>query len=89
MTLFINSYHNACVLTSRILFISSSFYSVFGISSIVRTDCSSTWKLAVNDGLKWHHFVNPIMLLVLYYTLATLIRLWLQDPMMVVSFTLH
>ncbi|KAA0718548.1 Piezo-type mechanosensitive ion channel component 2 [Triplophysa tibetana] len=60
-----------------------SYSSVFGISSIVRTDCSSTWKLAVNDGLKWHHFVNPIMLLLLYYTLATLIRLWLQDPMMV------
>ncbi|XP_067308925.1 piezo-type mechanosensitive ion channel component 2 isoform X2 [Pseudorasbora parva] len=57
------------------------YISVFGISSIVRTDCSSTWKLAVNSGLKWHHFVNPIMLLVLYYTLATLIRLWLQDPM--------
>ncbi|XP_077078207.1 piezo-type mechanosensitive ion channel component 2 [Siphateles boraxobius] len=58
-----------------------SYVSVFGISSIVRTDCSSTWKFAVNNGLKWHHFVNPIMLLVLYYTLATLIRLWLQDPM--------
>ncbi|KAG1930554.1 piezo-type mechanosensitive ion channel component [Pimephales promelas] len=58
-----------------------SYVSVFGISSIVRTDCSSTWKLAVNHNLQWHHFVNPIMLLVLYYTLATLIRLWLQDPM--------
>ncbi|CAM4586729.1 unnamed protein product [Leuciscus chuanchicus] len=58
-----------------------SYTSVFGISSIIQTDCSSTWKLAVNNGLKWHHFVNPIMLLVLYYTLATLIRLWLQDPM--------
>ncbi|XP_051552940.1 piezo-type mechanosensitive ion channel component 2-like [Myxocyprinus asiaticus] len=58
-----------------------SYVSLFGISSIVRTDCSSTWKLSVNPGLNWHHFVNPIMLLVLYYTLATLIRLWLQDPM--------
>ncbi|XP_051556560.1 piezo-type mechanosensitive ion channel component 2 isoform X2 [Myxocyprinus asiaticus] len=57
-----------------------SYVSLFGISSIVRTDCSSTWKLTVNPGLNWHHFVNPIMLLVLYYTLATLIRLWLQDP---------
>uniref|UniRef100_A0A672L6F3 Piezo-type mechanosensitive ion channel component 2-like n=1 Tax=Sinocyclocheilus grahami TaxID=75366 RepID=A0A672L6F3_SINGR len=61
------------------------FTFLFGISSIVRTDCSSTWKLAVNSGLNWHHFVNPIMLLVLYYTLATLIRLWLQDPMIMVS----
>lgn len=31
--------------------------------------------------LHWHHFVNPVMLLILYYTLATLIRLWLQEPM--------
>lgn len=30
---------------------------------------------------KWYHFVNPIMLLILYYTLATLIRLWLQEPL--------
>ncbi|XP_065118451.1 piezo-type mechanosensitive ion channel component 2 [Paramisgurnus dabryanus] len=60
-----------------------SYSSLFGISSIVRTDCSSTWKLEVNSGLKWYHFVNPIMLLVLYYTLATLIRLWLQDPTIV------
>lgn len=29
---------------------------------------------------KWYHFVNPILLLILYYTLATLIRLWLQEP---------
>ncbi|XP_073720596.1 piezo-type mechanosensitive ion channel component 2-like isoform X1 [Misgurnus anguillicaudatus] len=60
-----------------------SYSSLFGISSIVRTDCSSTWKFEVNSGLKWYHFVNPIMLLVLYYTLATLIRLWLQDPTIV------
>lgn len=30
---------------------------------------------------KWYHFVNPIMLLILYYTVATLIRLWLQEPL--------
>ncbi|XP_028832958.1 piezo-type mechanosensitive ion channel component 2 isoform X2 [Denticeps clupeoides] len=54
--------------------------SLFGISPIIQTNCSHTWKLTVNPHLKWFHFVNPIMLLVLYYTLATLIRLWLQDP---------
>ncbi|XP_056149372.1 piezo-type mechanosensitive ion channel component 2 [Lampris incognitus] len=58
-----------------------SYIRLFGISSIVQSDCSYTWKLIVNQGLKWHHFVNPIMLLVLYYTLATLIRLWLQEPL--------
>ncbi|XP_076837893.1 piezo-type mechanosensitive ion channel component 2 isoform X4 [Brachyhypopomus gauderio] len=55
------------------------YIRVFGISSIVKTDCSYTWKINANS-TKWQHFVNPIMLLVLYYTLATLIRLWLQDP---------
>ncbi|KAM3865799.1 piezo-type mechanosensitive ion channel component 2 [Diretmus argenteus] len=57
-----------------------SYISLFGISSIIQSDCSRTWKLIVNPNLKWYHFVNPIMLLVLYYTLATLIRLWLQEP---------
>ncbi|XP_026061315.1 piezo-type mechanosensitive ion channel component 2 isoform X3 [Carassius auratus] len=74
-------YSNQFQFLQEAISLNDSYTSVFGISSIVRTDCSSTWKLAVNSGLSWHHFVNPIMLLVLYYTLATLIRLWLQDPM--------
>ncbi|XP_054602750.1 piezo-type mechanosensitive ion channel component 2 isoform X5 [Nothobranchius furzeri] len=57
-----------------------SYIRVFGISPIVQTNCSFTWKLIVRPERKWHHFVNPIMLLILYYTLATLIRLWLQEP---------
>ncbi|KAJ8403299.1 hypothetical protein AAFF_G00355160 [Aldrovandia affinis] len=57
-----------------------NYTSLFGLSSIIQSDCSNTWKFLVNPQLEWHHFVNPIMLLVLYYTLATLIRLWLQDP---------
>nr|XP_023682088.1 piezo-type mechanosensitive ion channel component 2 isoform X1 [Paramormyrops kingsleyae] len=57
-----------------------TYPSLFGISPIVQTSCNQTWRFLVHPGLKWHHFVNPIMLLVLYYTLATLIRLWLQEP---------
>ncbi|XP_017266509.1 piezo-type mechanosensitive ion channel component 2 isoform X2 [Kryptolebias marmoratus] len=57
-----------------------SYIRVFGISPIVQTNCSYTWKLIVSPERKWYHFVNPIMLLILYYTLATLIRLWLQEP---------
>ncbi|XP_008277902.1 piezo-type mechanosensitive ion channel component 2 [Stegastes partitus] len=57
-----------------------SFISVFGISPIVQSNCSYTWKLIVHPNREWYHFVSPIMLLVLYYTLATLIRLWLQEP---------
>uniref|UniRef100_A0A673LGM8 Piezo-type mechanosensitive ion channel component 2-like n=1 Tax=Sinocyclocheilus rhinocerous TaxID=307959 RepID=A0A673LGM8_9TELE len=78
-------YSNQFQFLQEAISLNDSYTSLFGISSIVRTDCSSTWKLAVNSGLNWHHFVNPIMLLVLYYTLATLIRLWLQDPMIMVK----
>ncbi|KAM4689740.1 piezo-type mechanosensitive ion channel component 2 [Discoglossus pictus] len=53
---------------------------LFGVTSLVQSNCSSTWKFITNPNLKWYHYVNPVMLLVLYYTLATLIRLWLQEP---------
>ncbi|KAM9791110.1 piezo-type mechanosensitive ion channel component 2 isoform 5-T6 [Syngnathus typhle] len=56
------------------------FIRYFGMSPIIQSDCGRTWKLMVHPKRKWHHFVNPVMLLLLYYTLATLIRLWLQEP---------
>ncbi|XP_069813891.1 piezo-type mechanosensitive ion channel component 2 isoform X8 [Dendropsophus ebraccatus] len=60
------------------------FYArLFGVTSIVQTNCSSTWKFIANPEIKWYHYTNPVMLLVLYYTLATLIRLWLQEPVVV------
>ncbi|XP_003800526.2 piezo-type mechanosensitive ion channel component 2 isoform X1 [Otolemur garnettii] len=54
---------------------------LFGIKSVIQTDCSSTWKIIVNPDLSWYHYANPILLLVMYYTLATLIRIWLQEPL--------
>uniref|UniRef100_A0A8D2CYJ1 Piezo type mechanosensitive ion channel component 2 n=1 Tax=Sciurus vulgaris TaxID=55149 RepID=A0A8D2CYJ1_SCIVU len=54
---------------------------LFGIKSVIQTDCSSTWKIVVNPKLSWYHHANPILLLVMYYTLATLIRIWLQEPL--------
>ncbi|EGV99639.1 Protein FAM38B [Cricetulus griseus] len=54
---------------------------LFGIKSIIQTDCSSTWKIIVNPQLSWYHHANPILLLVMYYTLATLNRIWLQEPL--------
>ncbi|XP_056911849.1 piezo-type mechanosensitive ion channel component 2 isoform X3 [Takifugu flavidus] len=58
-----------------------SLIRVFGFSPVVQLNCSHTWKLIVHSDRKWYHFVNPIMLLILYYTVATLIRLWLQEPL--------
>ncbi|KAM8838287.1 piezo-type mechanosensitive ion channel component 2 isoform 4-T4 [Synchiropus picturatus] len=57
-----------------------SYIRYFGISPVIQSNCLHTWKLIVHTERKWNHFVNPIMLLILYYTLATLIRLWLQEP---------
>lgn len=60
---------------------SLSLNRLFGIKSVIQTDCSSTWKIIVNPELSWYHHANPILLLVMYYTLATLIRIWLQEPL--------
>ncbi|XP_012788950.2 piezo-type mechanosensitive ion channel component 2 isoform X3 [Sorex araneus] len=54
---------------------------LFGIKSVIQIDCSSTWKIIANPDLSWYHHANPILLLVMYYTLATLIRIWLQEPL--------
>uniref|UniRef100_A0A8U8B4W4 Piezo-type mechanosensitive ion channel component n=1 Tax=Geospiza parvula TaxID=87175 RepID=A0A8U8B4W4_GEOPR len=57
------------------------FYArLFGVTSLTQTNCSSTWMIIKNQKLHWYHHANPILLLVMYYTLATLIRLWLQEP---------
>ncbi|XP_017584940.1 PREDICTED: piezo-type mechanosensitive ion channel component 2 isoform X5 [Corvus brachyrhynchos] len=59
------------------------FYArLFGVTSLTQTNCSSTWMIIKNQELHWYHHANPILLLVMYYTLATLIRLWLQEPIM-------
>ncbi|NXU23598.1 PIEZ2 protein, partial [Thalassarche chlororhynchos] len=55
---------------------------LFGVTSLTQTNCSSTWMIIKNQELHWYHHANPILLLVMYYTLATLIRLWLQEPIM-------
>uniref|UniRef100_A0A8C3DBG5 Piezo type mechanosensitive ion channel component 2 n=1 Tax=Corvus moneduloides TaxID=1196302 RepID=A0A8C3DBG5_CORMO len=62
------------------------FYArLFGVTSLTQTNCSSTWMIIKNQELHWYHHANPILLLVMYYTLATLIRLWLQEPIKSVS----
>ncbi|KAJ0012044.1 hypothetical protein NQD34_013019 [Periophthalmus magnuspinnatus] len=60
-----------------------NYTKVFGISPIIHSNCSCTWRLSLHPRRRWFHFVNPIMLLLLYYTLATLIRLWLPVDHMV------
>lgn len=64
-------------------------HRLFGVTSLTQTNCSSTWMIIKNPGFRWYHHANPILLLVMYYTLATLIRLWLQEPIVrMTSFSL-
>uniref|UniRef100_A0A670IID8 Piezo type mechanosensitive ion channel component 2 n=1 Tax=Podarcis muralis TaxID=64176 RepID=A0A670IID8_PODMU len=62
------------------------FYArLFGVTSVIQTNCSSTWKIITNQKLFWYHHTSPILVLLLYYTLATLIRLWLHEPIVQVK----
>ncbi|KAM9337588.1 piezo-type mechanosensitive ion channel component 2-like [Symphorus nematophorus] len=53
--------------------------SVFGLVSMVSVDCAAPWRLQVNSELSWFHFFSPLMLLLLYNTLASLWRNQLID----------
>ncbi|KAM3860328.1 piezo-type mechanosensitive ion channel component 2-like [Diretmus argenteus] len=52
----------------------SSYARVFGLVSVVSVDCAAPWRLEVNSSLSWFHFSSPLLLLLLYYTVATLWR---------------
>nr|XP_046227093.1 piezo-type mechanosensitive ion channel component 2-like isoform X2 [Scatophagus argus] len=48
--------------------------SVFGLVQVFSVDCAAPWSLQVNTELSWFHFSSPLMLLLLYNTVATLWR---------------
>ncbi|XP_074549296.1 piezo-type mechanosensitive ion channel component 2 [Halichoeres trimaculatus] len=53
--------------------------SVLGLVSVVSVDCAARWRLQVNSDLSWFHFSSPLMLLLLYNTVAALWRNQLID----------
>ncbi|XP_026217973.1 piezo-type mechanosensitive ion channel component 2-like isoform X2 [Anabas testudineus] len=58
--------------------------SVFGLVPVVSVDCAAPWRLQVNPDLSWFHFCSPLMLLLLYHTVASLWRNRLIDSDVVV-----
>ncbi|KAK2859745.1 hypothetical protein Q5P01_004365 [Channa striata] len=52
----------------------STSASVFGLVSVVSVDCAAPWRLQMNPDLRWFHFTSPLMLLLLYHTVAALWR---------------
>ncbi|XP_078412369.1 piezo-type mechanosensitive ion channel component 2 [Cetorhinus maximus] len=47
---------------------------LFGMTAVIKTNMSEPWQLMTHQGLHWPVILNPIVLLVLYYTVSTLIR---------------
>ncbi|XP_030069316.1 piezo-type mechanosensitive ion channel component 2-like [Microcaecilia unicolor] len=54
---------------------------LFGMTAFVKTNVTESWKLKMHPGLKWPAFVNPLILLVLYYSLISLLHQWTKIPM--------
>ncbi|XP_078092171.1 piezo-type mechanosensitive ion channel component 2 [Mustelus asterias] len=47
---------------------------LFGMTAVIKTNMSEPWQLMTHCGLHWPVILNPIVLLLLYYTIATIIR---------------
>uniref|UniRef100_A0A3Q3MXJ6 Uncharacterized protein n=1 Tax=Mastacembelus armatus TaxID=205130 RepID=A0A3Q3MXJ6_9TELE len=47
---------------------------VFGLVPVVSVDCGAPWRLQLNSELSWFDFSSPLMLLLLYHTVASLWR---------------
>eukprot|EP00061_Rhincodon_typus_P015232 g42792.t1 len=47
---------------------------LLGMTAVIQTNMSAPWCLMTHHGLHWPVILNPIVLLVLYYTMATIIR---------------
>ncbi|XP_067904575.1 piezo-type mechanosensitive ion channel component 2-like [Heterodontus francisci] len=50
-----------------------------GITAVIKTNMSEPWQLLTHHGLHWPVILNPIVLLVLYYTIAMIIRQLLRN----------
>ncbi|CAG2206957.1 FAM38 [Mytilus edulis] len=51
---------------------------IIGLTGIIKTDCERTWYVDFHDASQWPWFVNPGILLLLYFTLAIESRQWLH-----------
>ncbi|KAL3858640.1 hypothetical protein ACJMK2_008907 [Sinanodonta woodiana] len=43
---------------------------LLGLTGIIKTDCTTPWLIMFHDVSKWPHFVNPAVLLLLFWAMA-------------------
>ncbi|XP_068119991.1 piezo-type mechanosensitive ion channel component 2-like isoform X2 [Hyperolius riggenbachi] len=56
------------------------FARLFGMTALIRTNETQSWVIHLHEDLHWPVFVNPFLLLVLYYTLVMLLQQWARLP---------
>ncbi|XP_069744148.1 piezo-type mechanosensitive ion channel component 2-like [Narcine bancroftii] len=53
---------------------SNIWMRLFGLTAVIHTNVSEPWQLITHQGLRWPVVLNPMVLLVLYFIVATLTR---------------
>ncbi|AWP09441.1 putative piezo-type mechanosensitive ion channel component 2-like [Scophthalmus maximus] len=57
---------------------------LFGMTGVIRTNTSDRNSLGLHPHVSWPDFINPLVLLLLYYTLVALLHKWVhiteEDP---------
>lgn len=51
---------------------------LFGMIGVIRTNSSDPHTLGLHPHVSWPDFVNPFVLLLLYYTLVALLHKWVH-----------
>ncbi|KAM9855188.1 piezo-type mechanosensitive ion channel component 2 [Aulostomus maculatus] len=60
---------------------------LFGMTGVIRTNSSDPYSLGLQPDVSWPDFINPLVLLLLYYTLVALLHKWVhitEEPMILV-----
>uniref|UniRef100_A0A673MMK9 Uncharacterized protein n=1 Tax=Sinocyclocheilus rhinocerous TaxID=307959 RepID=A0A673MMK9_9TELE len=53
-----------------------SFARLFGLTSLIQTNMSEPYILALNEDSSWPAMVNPLVLLLLYFSVMSLLQKW-------------
>ncbi|XP_060912625.1 piezo-type mechanosensitive ion channel component 2 [Labrus mixtus] len=51
---------------------------LFGMTGVIRTNSSDPYILGLHPHVSWPDFINPLVLLLLYYTLLALLHKWVH-----------
>lgn len=56
----------------------STCLRLFGMTGVIRTNSSNRHTLGLHPYVTWPDFINPLVLLLLYYTLVALLHKWVH-----------